>query len=807
MSFIRRSKAKSKTPTSASKKKSSTAEQPERGLRLWAWLTGAGILIGLGLLAAVYISYLDMSIREQFEGKRWTLPARVYARPLELFPGAAVRPRDLAAELDLLGYRSNIDGNRPGSYIRNGNEFEIISRPFKFWDGSEAAVHFTARFDDQSLVEIKDNGAQDLALVRLDPFQFATISPAHNEDRVLVQLREVPPLLIQALTAVEDRNFFTHYGVDPKGLARALWANVTAGKVVQGGSTLTQQLVKNFFLTSARTLDRKAKEALMAMLLEWHYDKNAILEAYCNEIYLGQDGRRAIHGFGLASQFYFGNSLQELQIPEVALLIGLVRGPSYYDPRRYPDRAKARRNQVIQILAAQGVISAQEAKAALTAPLGISRRAGASLARFPAFLELVRNQLKQNYREEDLQSEGLQIFTTLDPGTQIGAEKAVAESMAALEKRRGVKTKILETAAIITDTNSGEVLSVIGGRSPDYAGFNRALNSVRQVGSLIKPAVYLTALEQPERYTLLTLLDDSPLTVENRGSKPWTPANYDKQIHGLVPLHDALAQSYNLSTARLGLDLGLPAVLRTIRKLGIERDLPAYPSILLGAVTLTPLEVAQMYQTFAGSGFQTYLRSIREVVSNDGTPLQRYPLNVEQVFNPAAVYLLNIALQEVVNKGTGASLYLKLPPHINVAGKTGTTDDMRDSWFAGFTGDRLAVVWVGRDDNKSSGLTGATGALQVWGDILNTVGARPLVLTPPPEIEWQWVDPESGMLSSEECFNAIRAPFIVGSAPQEYSSCGAERAADLLEERVQEGVDNAQESVQDTVDWFRNLFQ
>lgn len=757
----------------------------------WLWIA----FIGIGLLSAVgffYAYYLDISIRQQFEGKRWTVPARVYARPLELFPGARVSAKDLDEEMTSLGYRATIEERRPGSFVRQSNEVLGVSRPFTFWDGEDPAIFFRAVFDDTSLISLQDEAGNDIPLVRLDPYQFASISPAHNEDRLLVRLDQVPPLLIKSLITVEDRKFYQHHGLDPRGLLRALWANISAGKVVQGGSTLTQQLVKNFFLTSERSLSRKLKEAIMAPLLEWHYDKSAILEAYCNEIYLGQDGKRAIHGFGLASQFYFGNNLHELQLPEIALLIGLVRGPIYYDPRRHPKRAVARRNQVLDILVAQKVITQQQADVAKTSGLGVIPRFGGT-SRFPAFLELVRQQLRRDYREVDLQSEGLQIFTTLDPRIQNGVEASLVEGIADVEKRRGLKTKALEGAAIVSDTNSGEVLAVAGGRQPEFAGFNRALNATRHVGSLIKPAVYLTALELPERYTLATALDDStPLTIKSAGTKPWTPANYDKRLHGLVSLHESLAHSYNIPTVKLGMDLGVPAVLQTIRRLGIERELPPYPSVFLGAVQLTPMEVAQMYQIFAGGGFQTPLRAIREVVSAKGEPLQRYGFNVEQVFDPAAVYLLNIALQEVVTAGTATSLYDKVSPNLGVAGKTGTTDDLRDSWFAGFTGDRLAVVWLGRDDNKSAGLTGATGALRVWGDIIKRIGSRPLELSAPVNVEWIWVDRETGLRSDESCPDAVKLPFIEGSAPIDLALCA--QAA---------GID----PVQETVDWLKDLFQ
>ena len=501
-----------------------------------------------------YVYYLDYTVREQFEGRRWAIPARVYARPLELFAGKALTPDQFELELRLLGYRYS-PKLLAGHFIRRGNQFQVITRDFHFWDGEEKSVYINARFSRIGITEITHGiSGKALPIVRLDPVMIGSIYPKHKEDRILVRLEEVPPGLLQALTAIEDRNFYHHVGIDPKGILRAMWADIRARRLVQGGSTLTQQLVKNFYLTSERSLWRKGNEAIMAMLLEFHFTKQEILEAYCNEIYLGQDGDRAIHGFGLASWFYFQRPLKELKISEIALLVGMVRGPSYYEPRRHEHRAKDRRDRVLEKLRENGVISEQDTDVAKAAPLDVAKHKPGSTTRFPAFIDLVRRQLIRDYREQDLSSEGLQIFTTLDPMVQAHAEKALALSVDRLEKRYGFQRLTLESAAVISTAENAEVVAVIGSRKPGYAGFNRALDAVRQIGSLIKPAVYLTALEQPDRYTLSTLLDDSPFTHRMRGvEEPWRPMNYDKVFHGRVPLHTALAHSYNVATARLGL--------------------------------------------------------------------------------------------------------------------------------------------------------------------------------------------------------------------------------------------------------------
>lgn len=748
------------------------------------------MIFGAALFAAfaVYVAYLDHTIRTQFEGKRWALPARVYAAPLELYPGKKMSAAQVSTELAALNYRYGAL-DEPGSYTREPDSIDLRSRPFVFWDGAQPEEHLRVSFSGNHVDQLQNlDSGKTIPLARLDPLLIGGIYPARNEDRILVKLNEVPPILIKALIAVEDRKYYQHFGVDPRAIVRALWADVRAAHAVQGGSTLTQQLVKNFYLTSERTLSRKAVEAIMAVLLDAHYSKDEILEAYVNEIYLGQDGNRAIHGFGLAAQFYFNRPLQQLTLPQAALLVGLVKGPSYYDPRRHPRRALARRNLVLSELAKQKVITTDELLRAKTTPLGVTKRAPTGTSAYPAFLNLVHRQLRSDYSEKDLRTEGLRIFTTLDPRVERAAQQALATRLGAIEKQRHLPPDTLEGAVVVTSSENGEVLAVVGDRRAGYEGFNRALDAVRQIGSLIKPAIYLTALSHPDKYTLTTRLDDSPFTWSEPGVKGWTPRNYDRQFHGEVPLRTALAESYNVATARLGLDLGLPAVIATVHQLGIERSLPAYGSTLLGSIGLTPLEVTQMYQTLASGGFLTPLRAIRDVLTPDGVPLKRYSLAVAQVVDPAATYLVTNAMQDVVQHGTAAGLSDYLPAEMNVAGKTGTTDDLRDSWFAGFTGDKLAVVWVGRDDNESTGLTGASGALTVWGEMMAMLDPDPLVPVKPENVELARVDQQTGLLAGHGCDDAIEIPYIHGSAPTETAPCSGESRGGSIK------------------NWFRRLF-
>ena len=738
--------------------------------RRLAWRAAVAAL----LLLAAWTAWLDLRIRSEFEGRRWELPARVYARALELYPGAPVGRRALLDELARLGYVRAAGARRPGSYAVAGEAVLLHTRRFRFWDGEEPARRVRVRFAAGRVAALEAAaGGRAPALVRLDPVLVGKFYPRHHEDRVLIRLQDAPRLLVDALVAVEDRGFWRHHGVDPRAVLRALWADIRARALVQGGSTLTQQLVKNFFLGSERTLRRKATEAVMALLLELHYGKEEILEAYLNEVYLGQDGRRAIHGFGLASHFYFGRPLSELDLPRIALLVGLVKGPSYYDPRRHPERARRRRNVVLGVLAERGVISRAEAARARRAPLGVVPQPPA-LAEYPAFMDLVRRQLAREYREEDLRTQGLRIFTTLDPLLQAAAERALTRGIAALERGHGLPRGSLQGAVVVLDAGTGEALAVVGGRAPRFAGFNRALDARRPVGSLVKPAVYLAALVHPRRWTLATLVEDDPLEVRLDDGKVWAPRNYDERFRGPVPLYRALAESLNVPTARVGLAVGVPAVVDTLRRLGVGRPLRPYPALLLGAVSLSPLEVARMYLTLAGGGFHTPVRATRAVLTAAGEPLSRYPLETEPALDPRVVFLVDHALQRAVREGTGRGLAAYLPvAALGVAGKTGTTDDLRDSWFAGFTGNRVAVVWLGRDDNAPVGLSGAAGALQVWGLLMRALAPtlEPFAPVEPEGIEWVRVDPETGLRADSGCTGSVELPFIAGSAPAERAPC------------------------------------
>lgn len=742
---------------------------------------GGRIALALLVAAAAGLVYLDLTIRGKFEGERWALPAHVYSRPQEVVPGAPFSLPQFTRKLAQIGYRRAPEEGAltAGTYRVDQGAVTVRTRPWRWWNEEMPSQRFIVEFEGGRISRVYHGaaaaGSATAAPPRLEPLLLGSISTGRHQDRTLVKLGRVPPRLVEALVAVEDRNFLRHSGLDFRGMARALWVNLRSGELTQGGSTLTQQLVKNLYLTKRRTLPRKLLEMPMALLLELHYDKDEILEAYLNEVYLGQAGNRAIHGFGLAARFYFGRPLIELELHEVALLVGLVKGPSLYNPLRHPERALARRNLVIRQLAELGLISTAEFDAARARPLAVIGGETQAAGPAPAFLDLVKRQLRRHYDESALRREGLRIHTTLAPEIQSRAEVALDTVLAQLESARGMEAGSLQGAVVVARASGeagGEVLALAGGRG-GMRGFNRALDALRPVGSLIKPVIYLNALSRPDRYTLATTLSDQPLRLLTEDGDVWQPRNYDKKLHGTPLLVTALARSYNLPAVRVGLDLGTPEVIETLELLGVRRPVKPYPSVLLGALPMTPLEVAQVYQVLAGGGRRTPLRAILNVTTGEQNPLARYLPGAEQVVAPGPAHLLGFALEESVRTGTARTLGRTFTKADHLAGKTGTTDDYRDSWFAGFSGGLLAIVWVGRDDNKPTGLSGAGGAMRVWARLMQGLQSAVPAVRAPAAIETALIDPASGLRADRNCRGALTLPFLPGSAPTADAPCAA----------------------------------
>lgn len=732
------------------------------------------LLIGTGVFA-VYAYGLDRAIVQKFESRKWDIPARIYSRPLVLEKGAMVDKGDVSAWLNLLHYSEKSDES-VGSYKKINNGFLISARNFDYGNGD---------IDRPRLIEIKFNGNQISSLrstietksgfVRLEPVEIGSIYPDSNEDRHLITLKETPQALIDALIATEDRGFYEHYGVSIRGTTRAILNNVL-GRSRQGGSTLTQQLIKNFYLTSEKSLKRKANEAVMALLLERHYGKDDILQAYINEINLGQNGNQSINGFGIASKFYFNKNIGELQLHQHALLVGIAKGSSYYNPRKHPERALERRNVVLNNMLVMGKIDNDTYQQAIARPLDVVETPTIAKPKFPDFLDYARRELAVRYKSDDLKTAGLRIVTTLDPLAQRYADTALKTGLN--------KKKNLQGALISANPKTGEVLALVGSSS-DFTGFNRAIDAKRQVGSLLKPVIYLTAL-QSGKYNLASGVDDSEQTY-----KDWTPKNYNGISHGTVPLTTALANSYNQSAVNVGMEIGLTHFVNYLKQLGIDDNIPNYPSVLLGAVDLSPMQMLGMYQVFANGGIYAPLYSIDSVIDEKGNLLQKSQIQSDRRIPADASYLLHEAMTHVVKDGTAKSA-LSLG-ELNLAGKTGTTNDARDAWFAGYSGNYVSVVWVGRDDNKPIGLTGGSGALPIWVDYMKRLNLKKVHFPMPKELSLAWVENGTGRATDETCENAVHIPVKQDSVSNEPSLCQLAkeeeaRQAELLEQYGNEAV-------------------
>ncbi|MCA3916667.1 penicillin-binding protein 1B [Vibrio vulnificus] len=725
-----RKRTANRTPRKTTKKRSAVKAPRRQWLKtLWSLSWKAGLAL-VAVLIFVGI-YLDSVVKQRFEGQLFQLPTVVYARIQTLYAGENVSRPELQKELDILNYRKVSQPRYPGEYSSSSSKIELIRRPFEFVDGPEADRHVMLHFDASSLTRIQSLESKgDLGYLRLEPKMLGMLEKDTDEQRLFLRREQFPEIMVDALLVTEDRDFYQHDGVSPLAIARAMFVNIKAGRTVQGGSTLTQQLAKNLFLTQDRTLWRKVREAYIALILDYRYSKDRILEAYLNEVYLGQSGNQAIHGFGLASRYYFGQPIQELRIDQLAMLVGMVKGPSYYNPVRFPERTKERRDLVLRLMMQQNMLTASEYDQAASRPLDI-QNVPRIASRQPAYFQQLSMELREKVGEAFQGETGLRVFTSLDPISQDKLEKAISKKVPELGKVAGNE---LEAAAVAVDRTSGEIRAMVGGKRTGYDGFNRAINASRPIGSLVKPAVYLTALEQPEKYTLATTLQDTPLSLKGSKGSVWMPRNFDRQFRGDVPLYQALAKSLNVPTVRLGMQLGIDQVSDTLARLGVNRnEIRPVPSMFLGAFSLTPLEVAQMYQTLTNSGRKAPLTALRSVVDLEGHVLYQSLPKSSPAVNEQAAWLTTYAMKQGVAQGTGRYLQNQFA-WAALAGKTGTSNDSRDSWFVGVDGREVTTIWLGRDDNQPTKLTGASGALRVYAEYLKQRTPEKLILPWPKEI-------------------------------------------------------------------------
>lgn len=743
-------------PAKSKRKKSKST----RGRKLRKSLS-LGLLLLLACLGA-YLVYLNHLIDQRFTGDTWALPSRVFSRSLELYPGLPLTLEALEYELRLSNYRAVASEPLAGQYRVLGGSLELHSRSFEFSDQPEAARLMQIFFDTDTVDAVIDsNSGRALQLVRLPPLVLGSYYPHNGEDRLLLKQAKTPEQLVKILVAVEDRQFFDHYGIDPMSILRALLANIRAGKTVQGGSTLTQQLAKNLFLTPTKSLTRKLNEAFMALLLELRFSKRTIITAYINEVFLLQQNRISIHGFALASRMLFRRPLHQLQDQDLALLVAMVKGPSRYNPFRRPEKALARRNLVLGIMRDQGLIDSGKFHSAITAPIGIvSRLPG--INPFPAYLDLVKRQLQTSYSSDELAVRGLRVFTAFDPLAQRNLEAGLERGMNRFAQPE------LQAAVILTDYLNGDILALVGDRDTDYPGFNRAVMAQRPIGSLIKPLLLYGFLEKD--LSLASRVSDRPIRIRQSDGKVWEPRNFDRKLHGDMSLYQAFIRSYNLPFVRLGVESGLQLLADNLDKIKLLKHDVIYPSMLLGTTEMSAYEVAQMFQVIANNGYFTPLTTIRSVTDQQHHTLKRIPIQSHKIFDQAAMIQVQRAMVGVSEAGTARYLATRFKDQ-TLAGKTGTTNDLRDSWFAGFSQRLLTVVWLGRDNNSPIGLSGSSGALRVWADIMQQQGFRPFKLSRDERLAWRYIDPIKGGITNPDCVDSVLLPIPRDRIPNTRSRC------------------------------------
>ncbi len=702
----------------------------------------AAVLVVLVLLGAVglglYGRALYRQVEERFAGRRWSIPSRVYSDITLLYPGLALDRPALLRKLYRLDYRPvDHQPRRAGEMRARGAGIEIYLHDLKIPDQHRPgfAVHLRIEAGRIAALEALDGGGKRLPVLTLEPEELALFFGPEREKRMLVAVGQLPPHLIHAVLAAEDGRFYTHHGLDLRGIVRAFITNLRHLAVRQGGSTITQQLAKNFFLTPERTLRRKLKEVLLALVIEWRYDKNAILEMYLNEIYWGQNGSVSVNGVGEAADFYFGKAPEDLTLGEAATLAGLIKSPNVYSPYRDPDRCRRRRNEVLAAMHVNGWLDVPALEKGRTEPLA-PRTQIHQPRRTPYFIDYLQGQLEVLYDPAALTSLGLSIYTTLDPMVQEAAEKALTNGLERLEAlhpdlQRPLPARQLQGAVVVMKPTTGAILAMVGGRDYRHSQFNRVSQARRQAGSTFKVFTYLAGLET---FTPVTMLSNTEQTYHVDG-RDWQPRNYAAIDAPAVSMREALARSINRATVDLAMRVGMAKVTQTARRFAFSSPLEPFPSLALGAVDVYPLELARAYCVFAAAGTQPFPLGLRAVYDDLGRLIEHRPMRLERIVSPARAFLINSMLQSAVRQGTGQDLAgwgINYP----VAGKTGTTNNYRDAWFVGYTPDLLALVWVGFDNGESLKASGAQAALPIWADIMRAIPHQVsgAAFTPPPTV-------------------------------------------------------------------------
>jgi penicillin-binding protein 1B len=735
------------------------------------------IVVGASVLIYYYMRYTVL-VDRRLHGERWRAPARLYARAPVLQKGGPLTVPGLIKILNGLKYEQ-----RESLPVAAG-AFQVVDGGVVLWprpvEGAPEEPVLVAIEKDQvkELHGLKTKRPQ--ARVPLEPELITYLFDETREKRRRIEYEELPDHLVQAVLAIEDRRFFNHPGLDPFRIVGAAVRNVRAESYIQGGSTITQQLVKNFFLTPEKSMRRKVQEALLAMVLERRADKKDILELYLNEVYLGQVGSFSIHGVGEAARMYFHKDVGNLTLGESALLAGMIQSPNPYNPYRHPKRAMDRRNLVLRAMGEAGFLKEEAASSATTQPLQVERPS-VDTVEAPYFVDLVRAQLTERYDEQDLSTQNLSIYTTIDSGLQSMAQQVLSDGLATVEKgmRRKRSKEPLQGALIAMEPKTGAVLALVGGRSYGDSQYNRATLARRQLGSTFKPFVYLAAfqssLDDPSQppITPATVVQDEP-SVFLYEDKEYMPENYEDKYLGYVTLRRALAHSLNVATVKTAEMVGyerVAAMWNDRMRMGKVAPVQPYPALALGAFEATPLELATAYNILANNGLRVEPATVLRVVDGQRTLEQHAPQPLRAA-QPETAFLVTNMMRSVMLNGTAAGAWnMGLPRGIDVSGKTGTTNDLRDAWFAGFTPDLLCVVWVGFDDNAPVNLSGAKAALPIWVDFMKRAltGVKPgRFAVPSANVVFVEIDPETGLLPGPSCAKTVSEAFIPGTEPQEF---------------------------------------
>ncbi|HYO16318.1 MAG TPA: PBP1A family penicillin-binding protein [Thermoanaerobaculia bacterium] len=743
--------------------KTAPAKPPRRFRRRWLLLITLAVLVAVG----IFVLRPFWRLSGQFDDITFRQPSRLYAQATRLHEGRSY-PADLLIEdLSGEGYREH-EGSSPlpaGRYRRTGRGLAVHLRSFPLPDGQRGGGLVEVQYRGSRVRALRLNG-KDVDTVFLDPPLLASYYGPDLQERRPLELGEFSEDLIAAVVAAEDDSFYRHAGFSLSGVLRALWVNLRGGEVRQGGSTLTQQLVKNIYLTHERTLARKSQELILAVLLELRYSKEEILEAYLNEIYLGGAGGVSLLGFGSASRAYFGKDAGQLTLAEAATLAGVIRSPANYSPLSHPERAQERRDWVLQRMAKLRLVEAQRVEEALRQPLNLApeplvRR------RAPYFADTAALEAQRRFGIEELADEGYVLFSTLDWHNQQTAQAAVEWGLERAEEgyQKGRKQESpLQAALVSVDPKTGGILAYLGGRSYTESQFDRAGQARRQAGSTFKPVVYAAAFEE-RKASPSSFLEDTPLSLP-LPTQTWSPKNDDGSYHGWVTVRSALEKSYNPATARLALEVGMERIVRLAHAMGVSSRMEPFPSIALGAVEVTPVELATIYATLAAGGVKPPVHGLTAVLDRYGKPVEGTKLPApERVLSPQSAYIVTSLLQGVLERGTarGAADGIKG----DLAGKTGTTNKRRDSWFAGYSPERTTVVWVGYDDNSTTRLSGARAALPIWVRFTEKVAPRAgfSVFPQPKGLTTVTIDPSTGKIATEYCPWAFTEVFREGEAP------------------------------------------